>query len=134
MTDRIQSLNAVGILVDDYDEAITYFTEVLHFTLIANEKHKNGLRWVLLHPPGLSSTGIMLNLARSKMDKIAVGNQAGDQVLFVLQTNDFWRDYEYMQSQGVEFIEAPRDEDYGTVAIFEDLYGNKWDLLQVKDA
>ena len=91
MTDRIQSLNAVGILVDDYDEAITYFTEVLHFTLIANEKHKNGLRWVLLHPPGLSSTGIMLNLARSKMDKIAVGNQAGDQVLFVLQTDDFWR-------------------------------------------
>lgn len=76
----------------------------------------------------------MLNLARSKMDKIAVGNQAGDQVLFVLQTNDFWRDYKFMQSQGVEFTETPRDEDYGTVAIFEDLYGNKWDLLQVKDA
>lgn len=134
MTDRIQGINAVGILVNDYDEAIDYFTGVLGFTLITNEKHKNDLRWVLLHPPGLSSCGIMLNLASSKMDKIAVGNQAGDQVLFVLQTNDFWRDYEFMQGKGVHFTEMPRDEAYGTVAIFTDLYGNKWDLLQVKDA
>lgn len=133
MTDRIQSINAVGVLVNDYDEAIDYFTGVLGFTLIANEKHKDGLRWVLLHPPGLSTCGIMLNLATSKMDKIAVGNQAGDQVLFVLQTNDFWRDFEFMQDKGVQFTETPRDEDYGTVAIFVDLYGNKWDLLQVKD-
>ncbi|GGF78454.1 VOC family protein [Alteromonas lipolytica] len=134
MTERIQSLNAVSVLVKNYDEAITFFTEVLNFELIANEEYKKGLRWVLLHPPGLSSTGIMLHLAKTTMDKVAVGNQAGDQVLFVLQTNDFWRDYEFMLSKGVKFTETPRDEAYGTVAIFKDLYGNKWDLLQVKDA
>ncbi|WP_370242572.1 VOC family protein [Marisediminitalea sp.] len=133
MGERIQSINAVGILVHDYDEAIAFFTEKLNFDLLANEAHDNGIRWVLLHPPGLSNAGIMLNLAQSKLDEMVVGKQAGDQVLFVLQTNDFWRDYKSMQSKGVNFIETPRDEEYGTVAIFEDLYGNKWDLLQVKD-
>ena len=133
MSKPIQSLNAIGLLVKDYDEAIHFFTEKLRFSLIANEAHSNGMRWVLLHPPGLSGTGIMLHLATSKLDEMAVGNQAGEQVLFVLQTNDFWRDYDFMVEQGIKFNETPRDEAYGTVAIFEDLYGNKWDLLQVKD-
>ena len=133
MAERRQSINAVGLLVRDYDLAIAFFTEKLNFDLLANEAHDSGIRWVLLHPPGLSNTGIMLNLAHSQLDEMVVGKQAGDQVLFVMQNDDFWRDYKSMQSKGVTFIETPRDEAYGTVAIFEDLYGNKWDLLQVKE-
>ena len=139
MGERIQSINAVSILVHDYDEAIAFFTEKLNFDLLANEAHDNGIRWVLLHPPGLSNAGIMLNLAQSKLDEMVVGKQAGDQVLFVLQTNDFWRDYKSMQSKGVNFIETPRDEEYGTVAIFEDLsirsvFSLRRDLLELQQA
>ncbi|MUH72064.1 VOC family protein [Psychrosphaera haliotis] len=134
MTDITQQqIGNIALLVKDYDEAIEFYTQKLQFTLVENTDLGNGKRWVQVSPP--NSNGANLLLARASNDKQtqAVGNQTGGRVFLFLQTNDFWRDYQLMQKNGVLFNETPRVEEYGTVVVFEDLYGNKWDLLQLNN-
>jgi catechol 2,3-dioxygenase-like lactoylglutathione lyase family enzyme len=122
----------VALLVKDYDEAIEFFTGKLKFRLLEDTVMGPGKRWVLVVPPGgAGEQGATLLLARAATDEQSrcVGNQAGGKVFLFLRTDDFWRDYEDMRSHGVRFLEQPREEKYGTVAVFQDLYGNKWDLL-----
>ncbi len=126
----------VAFLVRDYDEAIAFFTEKLGFTLREDTARGPGRRWVVVAPPASPAAraggdGATLLLARAANDEQArmVGNQAAGRVFLFLHTDDFQRDYEAMRTRGVEFLETPRMEPYGHVAVFRDLYGNKWDLL-----
>ena len=132
----LQTIGYVALVVRDYDEAITYFTEKLGFTLVEDspsvDRNGEAKRWVLISPPGSSGTKILLAKAASPEEISRIGNQTGGRVFLFLHTDDFWRDYKNMQAKGVKFVREPRDEPYGTVAVFEDLYANKWDLLQLK--
>ena len=119
-------------MVRDYDEAITYYTSVLGFRLIQDDAVAEGKRWILVAPAGASECGLLLAKAKNAAERRAVGRQAGGRVFLFLHTDDFWRDYRVLIKRGVRFAESPREEAYGTVAIFEDLYGNRWDLLQIK--
>jgi catechol 2,3-dioxygenase-like lactoylglutathione lyase family enzyme len=129
-----QSIVHVALLVRDYDEAIEFYTKVLHFTLVedtyqpAQEK-----RWVVVAPPGSVGTTLLLARASKQEQAAFVGNQSGGRVFLFLHTDDFWRDYEEMVSKGVEFVREPKQEAYGMVAVFKDLYGNLWDLLELND-
>ena len=125
-----QGIGHIALLVHDYDEAIAFFTEKLGFTLLEDSHQSDGKRWVLVAPPGASGTSLLLAKAATPEQIAAIGRQAGGRVFLFLHTDDFWRDFRAMQSRGVAFKEAPRTESYGTVAVFEDLYGNKWDLIQ----
>jgi catechol 2,3-dioxygenase-like lactoylglutathione lyase family enzyme len=125
-----QHLGALTLLVRDYDEAIAFYTQKLRFQLAADIALSATKRWVLLSPPGTTETKLLLAQADSAEQAQAIGNQAGGRVFLFLHTDDFWRDYQAMQAQGVVFDEEPRREAYGTVAVFQDLYGNKWDLLE----
>ena len=122
-------------MVRDYDEAIAFFTTKLGFSVVEDTFIPQGnKRWVVVAPPGSSGanpsgTNLLLAKASSPAQEHAIGNQTGGRVAFFLQTDDFWRDYQAMLSKGVRFRGEPRDEAYGTVAVFEDLYGNLWDLL-----
>ncbi len=133
-----QHLGAVSLLVRDYDEAIAYYTGVLGFRLVEDTLLAPAKRWVLVAPPGngtaKSAPGPCLLLARAKnaAELAAVGQQAGGRVFLFLHTDDFARDHAAFLGRGVDFLEAPRAESYGTVAVFRDLYGNKWDLLQLR--
>ena len=129
-----QSLATVSLVVRDYDEAIAYYTGVLGFQLIEDSPRGPGKRWVLVAPPGAGPDRCRLLLAQAKnaAELAAVGNQTGGRVFLFLQTDNFYRDHRAMLGRGVTFLETPREEDYGTVAVFRDLYGNKWDLLQLK--
>lgn len=120
----------VSVLVRDYDEALAYYTGVLGFQLLEDTRLDALKRWVLVAPPGATECALLLAQARKETEQSAVGFQAGGRVFLFLHTDDFWRDYQAMRSRGVTFIEEPRQEAYGTVAVFTDLYGNKWDLLQ----
>jgi catechol 2,3-dioxygenase-like lactoylglutathione lyase family enzyme len=124
-----QTLAQVTLVVREYDEAIAFFTEKLGFQLLEDSTLSDGKRWVVVGPHG--SPTLLLLLARaSTPDEIrSIGNQTGGRVFLFLHTDNFWTDYRAMQSRGVKFLETPREESYGTVAVFEDLYGNKWDLL-----
>lgn len=124
-----QYLGAVALLVRDYDEAIAFYTEQLRFRLLEDTPMEPGKRWVVLAPPGSAETRLLLAEATPEQAP-HVGSQAGGRVFLFLHTDDFWRDYHAMQARGVRFLEAPRREAYGTVAVFEDLYGTKWDLLE----
>ncbi len=124
------ALSAVTFLVRDYDEAIAWFTGALGFRLAADTDLGGGKRWVLVHPPGAPGTGLLLARAADAAQDAAVGRQAGGRVAFFLATDDFARDHACMLAAGVRFREAPRREPYGTVAVFEDLYGNPWDLVE----
>jgi len=126
-----QIIGYISILVHDYDEAIKFYTEKLNFHLMEDTDVGNGKRWVLVAPPGSSESCLLLAKAASPHQKALVGDQAGGRVFLFLHTDDFWRDYEKMVSCGVVFKEKPRSESYGLVVVFEDLYGNKWDLLQL---
>lgn len=126
-----QSIGSIALVVKDYDDAIAFYTQKLQFELIEDTDLGNGKRWVLISPPNSSGTKLLLAQASNAEQELAVGNQAGGRVFLFLQTNDFWRDYHLMQANGVEFTEEPRVEEYGTVAVFKDLYGTKWDLLQL---
>ena len=126
-----QHVGYVSLLVRDYDEAIAYFTEQLGFELVEDTNLCNGKRWVLIAPPGSQETRILLAKAVTVEQTQHVGDQAGGRVFLFLHTDDFWRDYDAYRSNGVQFREAPRVEPYGTVAVFDDLYGNRWDLLQL---
>ncbi|GAA0289716.1 VOC family protein [Psychrosphaera haliotis] len=134
MTDITQQqIGNIALLVKDYDEAIEFYTQKLQFTLVENTDLGNGKRWVQVSPPNSNGANLLLARASNDMQTQAIGNQTGGRVFLFLQTNDFWRDYELMQKSGVLFNETPRVEEYGTVAVFEDLYGNKWDLLQLNN-
>lgn len=126
-----QFLGTVSLVVRDYDEAIAYYTQVLGFRLIEDTPRGEGRRWVLVAPPGSTECRLLLAKAKNAAELAAVGNQTGGRVFLFLQTDDFARDYAAFRARGVMFAEAPRHEDYGTVAVFTDLYGNKWDLLQL---
>lgn len=132
-----QSIVHIALVVRDYDEAIEFYTQKLHFNLIEDTyQPEQDKRWVVVSPPGSAgSIGTTLLLARaSKSEQEAfVGNQAGGRVFLFLNTDDFWRDYNEMVSKGVKFVRAPKKEAYGMVAVFEDLYGNLWDLLELND-
>ena len=120
----------VSIVVRDYDEAIAWYTGKLGFRVVEDTKLSERKRWVLVAPPGDRNTSLLLARANDAAQQAAIGNQTGGRVGFFLQTDDFERDHRAFLARGVEFIESPRDEEYGTVAIFRDLYGNKWDLIQ----
>ena len=125
-----QSLAHVALVVRDYDEAIAWFTGTLGFTLLADEHQpEQDKRWVLVAPPG-GGTSLLLARAASPAQQAFIGNQAGGRVFLFLATDDFARDHEAMAAKGVRFVREPRTADYGTVAVFEDLYGNLWDLVQ----
>ena len=132
-----QTIGCVALVVRDYDEALAFFTHSLGFTVIedavAKDRLGNDKRWVIVSPPGSRGASLLLARASTPEEASRVGNQTGGRVFLFLHTDDFWRDYHEMLARGVKFNEAPRQEPYGTVAVFEDLYGNKWDLLELKD-
>jgi catechol 2,3-dioxygenase-like lactoylglutathione lyase family enzyme len=127
-----QFLAQIALVVRDYDEAIAWFTGVLGFTLVADTRLDEAKRWVLVAPPGAGENAAALLLARasSPEQEAFIGNQAGGRVFLFLHTNDFWRDYRALSAKGVRFVRPPAEQPYGTVAVFEDLYGNLWDLVQ----
>ena len=127
-----QSIERVALLVRDYDEAIAYYTGRLGFTLVEDTPLGDGKRWVVVAPPGSTGTALLLARAATPDQAARVGDQTGGRVLLFLSTDDFWRDYHALRSRGVTFVEEPRREAYGTVAVFVDLYGNRWDLLQTR--
>ena len=124
------SLSALALVVRDYDEAIAFFTQALRFTLLEDALLGDGKRWVRVAPIGSGGTALLLAKAATPEQEQHIGNQTGGRVFLFLETQDFWDDYNYMQANGVRFIEEPRHEAYGTVVVFLDLYGNKWDLVQ----
>jgi catechol 2,3-dioxygenase-like lactoylglutathione lyase family enzyme len=127
-----QRLVHVALVVRDYDEAIAFYTQSLGFQLIEDTDLGNGKRWVLVGPPGSTGTDLLLARAVTPEQASRIGNQTGGRVFLFLHTDDFWRDYRAMTARGVKFIRLPSQESYGTVAVFEDLYGNQWDLIQPK--
>ena len=129
-----QSIVHIALVVRDYDEAIEFYTEKLCFTLIEDTyQPEQDKRWVVVAPPGSSGTTLLLARASNPEQESFIGNQSGGRVFLFLNTDDFWRDYNDMVSKGIRFVRVPKEECYGTVAVFEDLYGNKWDLLQLKN-
>lgn len=121
----------VTLVVDDHDEAIRFYTEALGFRLTSDEPRPDGSRWVVVEPgTGGDGCGLLLARAKDEAQRDRVGDQAGGRVGFFLHTDDFARDHARMTAAGVTFLEQPRHEPYGTVAVFQDLYGNRWDLLQ----
>jgi catechol 2,3-dioxygenase-like lactoylglutathione lyase family enzyme len=127
-----QSIVHIALVVKDYDEAIAFYTEKLHFTLIEDTyQPEQDKRWVVVAPPGSVGTTLLLARASKPEQEPFVGHQTGGRVFLFLNTDDFWRDYNEMVSRGIKFVRAPKAEAYGLVAVFEDLYGNLWDLLQL---
>lgn len=127
-----QSIVHIALVVKDYNEAIDFYVNKLRFELIEDTyQPEQDKRWVVVSPPG--SNGVTLLLARaSKQEQLEfIGNQTGGRVFLFLNTDDFWRDYDRMVKEGIHFVRPPSEQDYGTVAVFEDLYGNLWDLLQL---
>jgi catechol 2,3-dioxygenase-like lactoylglutathione lyase family enzyme len=130
----MQTLGHVALVVRNYDEALAFFTNVLGFRLIEDTDLGEGKRWVLVAPPGSPGTSLLLAQASTPEQESRIGNQTGGRVFLFLHTDDFWRDYRAMQARNVKFCRPPREEAYGTVAVFYDLYGNMWDLLQLKSS
>jgi len=128
-----QSIGYTALVVRDYDEAIDFFVRRLGFTLVEDtfiEAQRK--RWVLVAPPGSTGTQLLLARAVGEAQSSRIGNQTGGRVFLFLHTDDFWRDFRLYSERGVVFVREPREEPYGTVAVFQDLYGNLWDLLQLK--
>ncbi len=126
-----QSIIHIALVVRDYDEAIDFYCRKLHFTLVEDTyQPEQDKRWVVVSPPGASGTSLLLARASTPEQAAFIGNQAGGRVFLFLSTDDFWRDYNDMLSIGIHFVREPKTADYGTVAVFEDLYGNRWDLIQ----
>jgi catechol 2,3-dioxygenase-like lactoylglutathione lyase family enzyme len=125
-----QSLQLVALVVRDYDEAINFFCHTLHFTLVEDTyQPEQNKRWVVVAPPGSAGASLLLARATTAEQEAAIGRQTGGRVFMFLQTDDFWRDYNEMRSKGVKFTREPSVAPYGTVSVFEDLYGNLWDLI-----
>jgi catechol 2,3-dioxygenase-like lactoylglutathione lyase family enzyme len=127
-----QYLAKIALVVDDYDEAIRFYTEKLKFTLVEDTPMSETKRWVVVAPPGSDGCHFLLAKAATADQKSRVGNQTGGRVFLFLHTDDFWRDYHRMVGQNIRFVRSPSEEPYGTVAVFEDLYGNLWDFIQPK--
>lgn len=126
-----QSVVHVALVVRDYDEAIAFFTEKLNFTLVEDlYEPEQDKRWVVVAPPGSSGTTVLLARASKPEQEPFIGNQSGGRVFLFLSTDDFWRDYRQMRERDIRFVRPPREAPYGIVAVFEDLYGNRWDLIQ----
>lgn len=128
-----QRIAHIALLVDDYDTAIEFYTQKLDFHIVEDTKLSEGKRWVMLAPKGAKECCLLLAKASTEEQARVVGNQSGGRVFLFLYTDDFWRDYEKMKSREVNFVRPPQNFDYGTVAVFEDLYGNKWDLIEPND-
>lgn len=127
----IQSIVHIALVVRDYDEAIAFYTRKLHFTLVEDTyQPAQDKRWVVVSPPGSNGTTVLLARASKPEQEPFIGNQAGGRVFLFLGTDDFWRDYHEMVGNGISFVRPPKETDYGTVAVFQDLYGNLWDLVQ----
>jgi catechol 2,3-dioxygenase-like lactoylglutathione lyase family enzyme len=128
-----QQLANIALVVAEYDEAIAWYTQVLGFTLLQDIDMGDGKRWVRVAPPGSNGgTALLLAQANTEAQRTRIGDQVGGRVGFFLHTDDFARDHAAMSERGVRFAEEPRHEPYGTVAVFVDLYGNRWDLVQLK--
>ena len=128
-----QAILHVALVVRDYDEAIAFFCEKLHFTLVEDTyQPEQDKRWVLVAPPGSHGTSLLLARASMPEQEDFIGRQTGGRVFLFLQTDDFWRDFSAMRASGINFVREPKEAPYGTVAVFEDLYGNLWDLIQLK--
>jgi len=126
-----QSIAHVALVVKDYDEAIAFFTQKLSFVLVEDlDLPAEDKRWVVVAPPGSHGTTLLLARAANQVQEPFVGNQAGGRVFLFLSTDDFWRDYHEMVDRGIRFVRPPSEQPYGLVAVFEDLYGNRWDLIQ----
>jgi catechol 2,3-dioxygenase-like lactoylglutathione lyase family enzyme len=129
-----QTIVHVALVVRDYDEAIHFYTKKLHFTLVEDTyQPEQDKRWVLVAPPGSTGTTLLLARASKPEQEAFIGDQTGGRVFLFLQTDDFWRDYNEMVAHGINFVREPKVEPYGTVAVFEDLYGNLWDLIEWKN-
>ena len=125
-----QQIGSVTFLVKDYDEAIEFFVNKLQFDLIEDSQLNETKRWVVVSPKGSSGTSLLLAKAATEEQERSVGNQTGGRVAFFLHTDNFNRDYDRMMDKGVNFLESPREEKFGKVVIFQDLYGNKWDFIE----
>ena len=129
----VQSIVHVALVVKDYDEAIEFYTKTLGFTLLEDTyQPEQDKRWVVVAPSGSRGTTLLLARASTPEQAAFIGNQTGGRVFLFLNTDDFWRDYNNFVARGVKFVRAPKEEEYGTVAVFQDLYGNLWDLLELK--
>ena len=127
-----QSIVHIALVIKDYDEAIEFYTKKLNFDVIEDTYQTDqDKRWVTIAPPNSTGTTILLAKASNKEQEMCIGNQAGGRVFLFLSKDDFWRDYYEMISKGIEFVREPKNADYGTVAVFKDLYGNLWDLLEL---
>lgn len=128
-----QQIVHVALIVDDYDDAIKFYTDKLGFTLLEDTPQSETKRWVLVAPKGSEECCLLLAKGVGDEQRSRIGNQTGGRVFLFLKTDDFWRDYTAMKEKGVKFIRDPKTEDYGTVAVFEDLYGNLWDLVEFQE-
>jgi len=130
-----QAIDEIALVVKDYDEALKFYVDTLGFELVEDIPiPAQNKRWVVVAPRGRNSVRLLLARATDEEQRSRVGNQTGGRVFLFLHTDDFWRDFRSYQSKGVEFVRAPKEEPYGTVAVFEDLYGNLWDLIQPRAA
>ncbi len=130
----IQSIVHIALVVKDYDDAIEFYTKKLHFTLVEDTyQAEQDKRWVVIAPPGSSGTTILLARASKPEQLNFIGNQTGGRVFLFLKTDDFWRDYHEMVGKDIVFVREPEKQSYGTVAVFKDLYGNLWDLVQFEE-
>jgi catechol 2,3-dioxygenase-like lactoylglutathione lyase family enzyme len=128
-----QSIVHVALVVRDYDDALEFYTKKLHFKLVEDTyQPEQDKRWVVVSPPGSVGTTLLLARASKKEQERFIGDQTGGRVFLFLKTDDFWRDYNEMVARGIKFVREPKKESYGIVAVFEDLYGNLWDLLQTE--
>ena len=127
-----QKIAHIALVVDDYDEAIKFYTEKLNFILVEDTVLSATKRWVLIAPKGSSECCLLLAKAANEEQKSRIGNQTGGRVFLFLYTDDFWRDYHKMLENKINFVRMPTEEKHGTVAVFEDLYGNLWDLIEPK--
>jgi len=129
-----QSIVHIALVVKDYDEAIDFYTDKLHFNLVEDTyQPEQDKRWVVVSPPGSDGVTLLLAKASNPEQEAFVGKQTGGRVFLFLNTDDFWRDYNEMKSKGIKFVREPKIQEYGMVAVFEDLYGNLWDLLQLNN-
>lgn len=130
-----QAIVHIALVVRDYDEAIQFYTQKLNFELLEDTyQPEQDKRWVVVSPPGSTGTTLLLARASKAEQEDFIGNQSGGRVFLFLSTDDFWRDYNDFVSKGIKFVREPKEADYGTVAVFEDLYGNLWDLLGLNGA
>ena len=127
-----QHIAHIALVVNDYDEAIKFYTEKLNFKLLEDTKLSETKRWVMVTPTGNGQCCLLLAQATTEEQKSRVGNQTGGRVFLFLYTDDFWRDYNAMLAKQINFVRPPEEQPYGTVAVFEDLYGNLWDFIQPK--